>query len=1257
MYYLNLTGLDKSCPNRYYPRIITINVLPTDTIDQITGPTLTCRTNTNTYGVTVPSSSSIVWSVLSGGTIQGSNTGNNVNVLWNTAGTHTIQVIQTTAGSCTDTAQLNVTVTAPVAVNAGIDRSGCLDDTITLQATGGYPPNYVWSPNVNILNRTSATPQVIVKVASRDYIVTSQNNTGCVSRDTVRITRLPGPGANAGPDKTTCSGCDVTIGTASQTGVTYSWSPAGALNNATLAQPTANITIVGTTVIDSVFTVTVTDNITGCTSTDNVTISINPIDPIFAGDDTTVCSGATVFLGEAPRAGYTYSWTPTAGLNNPTISNPELVLTTPGTFKYLLEATFGSITLKDSVEITILSLPAPVVNAGANTAVCATSTIQVGGATQTGVTYQWSPATFLNDVAVSNPTITAPDVAEDSLLRYELLVIDNVSGCENKDSLEITVNNLPKIDLGNAVTVCAGDTAQFSPVFTADTNVTYLLTDASGLNTILDNTNPSSQIVTTTTPGTYPIVVTATDTASGCTFTDTKDIVVLPLPVANAGPDQTVCIGDTAFLGVNAVANVSYMWTTLTGTATVNNMNIANPYVVATTAGTSILELTATSATNCEKKDTVTVTVNPLPTAFAGPDTTICSGITYTTGQIAKPGETYTWRVISGTYTIANPTITPITFTPIPSTTAVLELCVANTNGCVQCDTATVTVAPLPVANAGPDQTICVEDTAFLGVAAVTGTTYSWIRLSGTASVNNAAISNPFVVGTTAGVTTFELIATSSVVCEKRDTVVVTVNPLPTAFAGSDQSICVEDTIQIGQTPVLSTVYSWIRLSGTATLSANNMANPTVIGLATATGATTFELTATNGSNCEEKDTVTITVNPLPVANAGSDQTICVEDTAFLGVAAVTGTTYSWIRLSGTATVNNAAISNPFVVGATAGVSTFELTATSSVVCEKRDTVVVTVNPLPTAFAGSDQSICVEDTIQIGQTPVLSTVYSWIRLSGTATLSANNMANPTVIGLATATGATTFELTATNGSNCEEKDTVTITVNPLPAANAGPDITLCVAQSGTIGTPSTITGVNYSWTKLSGSAVISSSTTSSTATVTAGSSAGTSVFVITVTNATTLCLRRDTVDVITNPLPVVNAGLDVSVCPGDTAFIGETFQTGFTYSWTGGTVGNASASRTFALGVNNTNSPITRSYTLTKTNTATNCQSTDVVVVTTNPGPLANAGPDLTICNGQTVSLGVAAMAGNGYLWTGGTVSNPAVSNPDYTGVTGVCSN
>ena len=102
-----------------------------------------------------------------------------------------------------------------------------------------------------------------------------------------------------------------------------------------------------------------------------------------------------------------------------------------------------------------------------------------------------------------------------------------------------------------------------------------------------------------------------------CSDTATIDVTVGTSPIVDAGLDVQICEGDTIPLA--ATGAINYSWTPATG---LSATNISNPDAFPTT--TTEYFVTGTDAIGCPAIDSVTVTVNPLPTLDAGVDTVIC---------------------------------------------------------------------------------------------------------------------------------------------------------------------------------------------------------------------------------------------------------------------------------------------------------------------------------------------------------------------------------------------------------------------------------------------------------------------------------------------------------------------------------------------------------------------------------------------------------------------------------------------------------
>ena len=247
------------------------------------------------------------------------------------------------------------------------------------------------------------------------------------------------------------------------------------------------------------------------------------------------------------------------------------------------------------------------------------------------------------------------------------------------------------------------------------------------------------------------------------------------------------------------------------------------------------------NATNAcgTSSDFVTVNINPLPLTDAGFDVSICSGSP--TNLLASGGLTYSWTPTTGlsNANISNPTAVPFVTT---------SYIVSATNACgAWPDTVLVTVDNPVTISAGADLSVCLGSTITLNATSSAGN-YAWLPATG---LSSATIANP--VATIATTTTFTVTSTNS--CgSQSDAVKVTVNPVPTANAGPDRTICIGNSTTLMGSGT-GTSYSWSPTTG--------LDNPTIAApLATPSASTNYTITVTDANNCKKTDLVIVTVNP-----------------------------------------------------------------------------------------------------------------------------------------------------------------------------------------------------------------------------------------------------------------------------------------------------------------------------------------------------------------------------------------------------------
>jgi hypothetical protein len=607
----------------------------------------------------------------------------------------------------------------------------------------------------------------------------------------------------------------------------------------------------------------------------------------------------------------------------------------------------------------------------------------------------------------------------------------------------------------------------------------------------------------------------------------------------SAGSDITICQGDSAILTASGGSNFS--WNTGETTASIT----VNPAVTTTYTVTG-LDNNSNSAS-----DSVTVYVNPKPTADAGSNVSICEGDS--TVLTASGGDFYAWSTGETTQSIS----------VSPNVTTSYTVTVTQ-NGCSDSDNVLVVVNPLPNANAGPDVTITNGNNTTL--TATGGGTYLW----STGETTQSITVSPNVT------TTYSVIVTSIVGCQATDEVTVTVVNGVVANAGEDQTICEGNSTTL--TASGGTYYLW------------NTGETTVSIVVNPTSTTTYSVTVSDGTNSDTDD-VTVFVNPLPIANAGIDQTICDGESATL--TAIGGDSYLWSTGETTATITV----NPN------STTIFSVTVYQNG-CESSDDVQVTVNPLPSANAGPDV------TITNGNNTTLTATGGGTYLWSTGETTQSITVSPNV--------TTTYSVIVYQ-NGCEATDEVTVTVVNGVVANAGEDQTICEGDSITLTASG---GTSYLWNtgETTASIVVNPNTTTT--------------YTVTVSDGNDSDI--DDVTITVNPLPMADAGPDVTITNGNNTTLTATG--GGTYLWS---TGDTTAS--IIVGPSETTI-----YSVTVTS-ITGCQATDNVTVTVNATNTitANAGEDQTICEGDSATL--TASGGTNYLWNTGETTATIVVTPNAT--------
>lgn len=977
------------------------------------------------------------------------------------AGTYTGLIID--AMGCRDSQTVVITApSSPIVPNASIVSPACgqCNGSVTLAPSGGSPAySYVWG--------TGATTAAITNVCAGIYQVNITDANGCVVTHSVSINNAGGPGVTATSTNAGCNGnCN---GTASVTALggtapyTYFWVPVN--------QSTAAIS----NLCPGIYFVQVKDA-NNCVTNDSVTIISSPAIVANQTVTPTSCGACNGVINTNPSggsgSGYTYNWNGPSGALPSTQNQSGLCAGS-----YTLVVTDGS-GCSDTMLFTINSTNGPGLTLSTTDVDCngssnGSATVVISGG-QSPYTVSWSTGASGTSVSGLSPG------------NYAVTVTDNL-GCVTVNNFSISQPNLLALSLTNTqlpscsgvcngvlTAIPSGGTMPYSYVWSLGTSVSDTMMNLCA--------------------GNYSVTVTD---ANGCSANQPIVLInnpVLISPNANIGaPSCGQCNGTISLSPTGGNSPYTYSWNTGATTNSLSNV----------CAG--VYQVMVTDNLGCQQNIPITVSSANAPVIAVASTNIPCHGsctgsasVSISSGGI--PPFTYFWPVGGQTTSSINNQCAGTYFVQV-----------TDSANCVATQSLTITEPGPFAANAFTTQPACGSCNGAITTNITGGTTpytLSW----------NTGATTPNLTNLCAG--SYTLAITDGNGCQ--DTIIVGLNSNagPSISVNSANELCAGDcqgtaavTITGGTLPV---VVNWSNGSSSTSLSS---LCPGV-----------YVVTVTDNASCVQTASVSIgSPNPLILSLPTVIQPLCNNDcNGQINVLASGGTTpytYVWVPVqspSGPTAVNlcsgNYSVTvtdangcslveldtliNPAILvvsGVTTGSScntvpdggitttvsggtpgytyswnngqttsgltnvlsgTYTLVVTDNNNCTDTSTYTIIPGIDVQVDAGNDTSFCESGGITLNGTVSGATTFSWIQLpSGTVIATTNT------VSLTPSTGVTQYVFTA-NNNGCVNSDTISVTSNPLPNVNAGPDVSIVNGQAVVIGgSPTTTTNPSVlSWT-------------------------------------------------------------------------------------------------------------------------------------------------------------------------------------------------
>jgi|GEM_PF-1610690 len=636
---------------------------------------------------------------------------------------------------------------------------------------------------------------------------------------------------------------------------------------------------------------------------------------------------------------------------------------------------------------------------------------------------------------------------------------------------------LPVANAGSNTSVCDGEPHQLSGTVE---NAGSILWSTAGDGTF----NNAQSLTAIYTPGlqdfdngTVELSLTA-EALNECAapVSSMLTLTILESPSANAGSDAIICQTASHQLYGTVEHEETFMWSS-SGDGTFDNNKILTPkYTSGQTdidAGFVELTLTAEPESPCEvpASNTMTLTIQKAPEAFAGSSSTVCENQDYQLDAVVTNYSSLLWLSsgdgLFSSRTIANP-VYSFGAVDIDRGFANLLLLAQAVNPCYFADFSRVLiyVDKLPLADAGADATVCENESYQISGITENESSFIWSTV-GDGTFSNAQALTPVYTPGPSDLLNGSVVITLTAEPEGEcalpgvSTMTLSIQYLPMANAGDDATICENEALQLSGSVQNTQSVLW-QTSGDGTFTDDQTLSPEYFpGTEDAqNGSVTLSLNALATSPCATNDvsTITLTIQALPVSEAGIDAAICENQNHQLLGSVDNATSYQWTS-SGDGTFEDAvSLSTTYSPGSLDiqnNMATLTLTVQPVNPCavETSSEMLLQITALATADAGNDASVCEDQTLQLTGSVGNESTFYW-ETSGDGVFDDFQLINPVYSPGASdiSNGTIEVSLTAIPESPCVSTTTSTleVAIQKLPMVNAGSDQYICHTENAQV---------------------------------------------------------------------------------------------------------------------------------------------------------------------------------------------------------------
>lgn len=686
-------------------------------------------------------------------------------------------------------------------VNLGSTQNKCDGEIILLDA-GNDGTTYEWFLNNALIDGATSSTYEATKSGSYKVIVT--NDKQCASTSQVNLNFFASPSVQDFPEPiiNACIGESVEIKAVVSGHSMIRWLK----NDVHDVVHDAKTDII---VRESGIYTIVANNLAMCSTRKSVEVNFRDLPVIDLGEPTLVsCIGNSVTL-DAGQDGSTFTWSKN-GTNLPD-KNRTLTVSSDGFYKVTVTNEYGC-SAQDQIDVSFI--PGPTVTISGDATICEGEKHTISITTNaSNPEIKW----FDENGLITGANGTSLEVSKGGT--YRVSVKGGEPACEVFKDVQIMVNPIPDVDLGQDLNLCEGSSTSMLDAGAGQMTYTW---------TINGVPLASTQFITISEPGTYKVVV---ENEFRCSNSDEIIVSFLPKPeIQNLNDTYVLCSGKDLNINISSDGTL-FEWKK----DNVIIPGITSKNIVISEGGQ--YEVTASNAANCNTIRTFVVNSFTSPNVDLGGDFTLCPGENRSIS--AGNFNMYAWNQ-TGVGNVSNVLVSNDASNG-KVTTKTYAVTVSDQNGCTAQDDVIVTSIPPVIANITSNQPgVCNGEPVTLTASG--GVTYTWTDpMDGSLSAHTGSqvIANPTKT------TTYNVLVSDDGTCPgnmQSASIRIEIFEPVNVSAGKDTCVVAGKTIKLQATGGIS--YQWDHPE--LIVGSNNIANPEI----KPTEETVFTVTVTDINGC-----------------------------------------------------------------------------------------------------------------------------------------------------------------------------------------------------------------------------------------------------------------------------------------------------------------------------------------------------------------------------------------------------------------------